>query len=175
MAYKDPEKRREYQREYCKRNREKLRESAHRRQREYRERNREKRREYQREYCKRNREKLRESVREHQRKYRERNREKLREYAREYHERNREKSREYAREYRERNREKIEWNKRNPEKCNAGNRRRRKDLASAYIRGLLSADTRVPHSQWPPDIVELKRAHVMLTRRITRIQKQERE
>ena len=124
-----------------------------------------------------------EKQRECWRRYRERNREKIRESAREYHreycKRNREKLRESAREcqrrYRERNRGKIDWSKLNPEKRNAYIRRRRKDLASAYIRLLLSHDTRVPQSQWPPDIVELKRAHVMLTREITRIQKQERE
>jgi len=160
MPYNDPEKQRECWRRYRERNREKLRESA---------------REYHREYCKRNREKLRESARECQRRYCERNREKLRESVRKYRERNREKLRESAREYRERNREKIDWSKLNPEKRNAYIRRRRKDLASAYIRLLLSHDTRVPQSQWPPDIVELKRAHVMLTREITRIQKQERE
>jgi hypothetical protein len=83
MAYKDPEKKREWQRKYYEENREKL-------------------LEYRRKYYEANREKELDG----HRKYREENREKRLKYARKYHEENREKRREHRRKYCEENREK---------------------------------------------------------------------
>ena len=95
---------------YREQNREKIREQK----REYREKNREKHNEQQREYQRKNREKIREQKREYYeqnrekyKEYREKNREKHNEQQREYQRKNREKIREYQREYKEKNREKY--------------------------------------------------------------------
>ena len=111
MSYKAPEKKREYNREYYKKNREK--------KKEYYEKNRDRIAERNREYYRKNRDKLT----EYRRKYQKENREKIIEKNREYYEKNREKIIEKNREYYEKNRKKVlergreydrEYSKKNP-------------------------------------------------------------
>ena len=95
MTYKDPEKRREYDKQYYEQNREKILE----REKQYYEQNREKILERKKQYREQNREK----ILERKKRYREQNREKIAERKKQYREQNREK----IAEYREQNREKI--------------------------------------------------------------------
>ncbi len=99
MPYKDPEKRKEYDKKYREQNREKIKETK----KIYREKNKEKRLEYEK--------KNREKILEQQKNYYEKNKEKILEYQKKYkkkwRENNMEKRLEYEKKYREENHMKV--------------------------------------------------------------------
>ena len=114
MAYRDPEKAKEYQKQYYQKNKEKLKEKRKEYQKQYREENKEKLKEYDKQYRETNKEQIKENKKEYNKKYREANKEKIKEYyeankeqRKQYRETNKEQIKEYMKKYREANKEKI--------------------------------------------------------------------